>query len=92
MKKQLTWWQIAKQGLTYLFMLGLSAFPSEAVAETFRLREATIAEINQAFDKNALTSEQLVQLYLNRIEAYDDQGPKINGLISINNNALKEAR
>ncbi|OLT69069.1 amidase [Moorena producens 3L] len=73
-------------------MLGLSTFPSEAVAETFRLREATIAEINQAFEKNALTSEQLVQLYLNRIEAYDDQGPKINGLISINNNALKEAR
>ncbi|NEO35714.1 MAG: amidase [Moorea sp. SIOASIH] len=92
MKQKLTWWQIAKQGLTYLFMLGLSTFPSEAVAETFRLREATIAEINQAFEKNALTSEQLVQLYLNRIEAYDDHGPKINGLISINNNALKEAR
>ncbi|NEO68432.1 amidase family protein [Moorena sp. SIO3H5] len=92
MKQKLTWWQIAKQGLTYLFMLGLSTFPSEAVAETFRLREATIAEITRAFEKNALTSEQLVQLYLNRIEAYDDQGPKINGLISINNNALKEAR
>ncbi|NEP25272.1 amidase family protein [Moorena sp. SIO3I6] len=92
MKQKLTWWQIAKQGLTYLFMFALSSFPSEVVAETFRLREATIAEINQAFDKNALTSEQLVQLYLNRIEAYDDQGPKINGLISINNNALKEAR
>ncbi|AOY84479.2 amidase family protein [Moorena producens JHB] len=92
MKQKLTWWQIAKQGLTYLFMLGLSTFPSEAVAETFRLREATIAEINQAFEKNALTSEQLVQLYLNRIKAYDDQGPEINGLISINNNALKEAR
>ncbi|NEN99863.1 MAG: amidase [Moorea sp. SIO3I7] len=92
MKQKLTWWQIAKQGLTYLFMFALSSFPSEVVAETFRLREATIAEINEAFDKNALTSEQLVQLYLNRIEAYDDQGPKINGLISINNNALKEAR
>ncbi len=92
MKQKLTWWQIAKQGLTYLFMLGLSTLPSEAVAETFRLREATIAEITRAFEKNALTSEQLVQLYLNRIKAYDDQGPKINGLISINNNALKEAR
>ncbi|AOW98506.1 amidase [Moorena producens PAL-8-15-08-1] len=92
MKQKLTWWQIAKQGLTYLFMFALSAFPSEVVAETFRLREATIAEITRAFEKNALTSEQLVQLYLNRIKAYDDQGPKINGLISINNNALKEAR
>ncbi|WP_424101378.1 amidase family protein [Moorena producens] len=92
MKQKLTWWQIAKQGLTYLFMFALSSFPSEVVAETFRLREATIAEITRAFEKNALTSEQLVQLYLNRIDAYDDQGPKINGLISINNNALKEAR
>lgn len=53
-------------------------------AETFRLEEATLAEIQAAMDAGALTSEQLVQMYLDRIEAYDDQGPSINALITVN--------
>ncbi|MDX2228664.1 MAG: amidase family protein [Leptolyngbyaceae cyanobacterium bins.349] len=67
-----------------------------AVAEaftltTFRLQDATIADINLAFDSGALTSEQLVQLYLNRIVTYDQQGPALNSLITVNPNALQEA-
>jgi len=58
---------------------------------TFRLQEATIADINLAIDSGALTSQQLVQLYLNRIAAYDKQGPTLNSLITINPNALQEA-
>jgi len=92
MKKHRTFSQIARQVLTYLSALSLSALPLTAVAETFRLREATIADINRAFDNGALTSEKLVQLYLNRIQAYDEQGPKLNALISINPNALARAR
>ena len=60
--------------------------------ETFDLSTATIAEVNAAFDAGALTSEKLVQLYLNRIEAYDKQGPKINAVITLNEKALAEAR
>ena len=37
------------------------------------------------------TSKALVQLYLARIEAYDARGPRLNAIISINPNALKEA-
>lgn len=92
MKNPLTFFQITKQILTCLSVFGLCAFPPAATAETFRLREATISEINKALDHGALTSEQLVQLYLNRIEAYDDQGPAINALISVNPNALARAR
>ena len=40
-------------------------------AETFNLGTATIADINTAFDAGILTSERLVELYLRRIEAYD---------------------
>src|SRR5688572_1869272 len=43
-------------------------------------------------DAGALSSEKLVQLYLNRIEAYDKSGPKINAVITLNPNALAEAR
>ncbi|NEP02281.1 MAG: amidase [Symploca sp. SIO2E9] len=92
MKKHLTFSQIARQALTYLSAFSLSAFPLTAVAETFRLREATIADINRAFEQGALTSEKLVQLYLNRIQAYEENGPKLNALISINPNALARAR
>lgn len=70
----------------------LLAVAPTAKAVTFNLETATIADINQAFEAEALTSEQLVQLYLNRIEAYDKQGPAINSLISINPNALAIAR
>ena len=69
-----------------------SAITTQANAATFNLSEATISDINKAFDAGALTSEQLVQLYLNRIEAYDKQGPSINSIIKINPNALQTAR
>ena len=39
-----------------------------------------------------LTSEKLVQLYLARIEAYDQKGPKLNSVITLNKNALAEAK
>ncbi|MEL6351880.1 MAG: amidase family protein [Cyanobacteria bacterium J06627_28] len=57
----------------------------------FGFEEATIAEINQAFDSGLLTSEQLVQLYLDRIAAFDQQGPALNSIITLNPNALGRA-
>ena len=63
-----------------------------ASTKLFSLADTTIPDINRAFKAKALTSEQLVQLYLNRINAYDQQGPTINSLISVNPNALKIAR
>jgi len=59
---------------------------------TFDLATATIADVNLAIDAGALTSQQLVQLYLNRIAAYDQQGPKINSIITLNQGALTLAR
>ena len=67
----------------------LSAKPAQSA--TFNLQEASVSSINRAFDAGALTSEELVQLYLNRIEAYDDAGPALNSLITVNPNALQTA-
>ncbi|MBM0744244.1 PEP-CTERM sorting domain-containing protein [Phormidium sp. CLA17] len=66
--------------------------PDIARSATFQLLEASIPDINQAFEAKALTSEQLVQLYLNRITAYDEAGPSLNSLITVNPTALAIAK
>lgn len=75
-------------------MVGM--LPLSAHALSFTLEEATIAEINEAFDQEILTSEQLVQLYLNRIDTYSvggtlNGGQPLNSIISLNPNALTTA-
>src|SRR5262249_33514365 len=52
----------------------------------------TIADINRAFDRGALTAERLVQLCLARIEAYDRKGPSLHAVIVLNPKALETAR
>jgi amidase len=53
--------------------------------------EATIPEIQRAMEEGRLTSAQLVDYYLERIAAYDDSGPRLNALISVNPNAREVA-
>ena len=65
---------------------------TESAAAEFDLQTATLEDINKAFDAGELTSEKLTQLYLNRIAAYDKQGPKINAVITLNAEALKIAK
>ena len=72
-----------------LVVVCLSATP---VAADFKIFEATIDEINRALDEDRLTSEQLVQYYLERIDAFEDEGPGINALITVNPKALERAR
>lgn len=71
---------------------GLSLSRAQAPSRTFDLSRATLVDINAAIDSGALTSERLVQLYLDRIAAYDQQGPRINSIITINPKALETAR
>lgn len=57
----------------------------------FQLLETTVAKVHAAFESGELTARQLVELYLKRIEAYDQQGPAINAVITLNEEALAEA-
>ncbi|HZN05439.1 MAG TPA: amidase family protein [Pyrinomonadaceae bacterium] len=59
---------------------------------SLQLVEASVPELQLALRSRLITSEQLVQMYLNRIAAYDDAGPLLNSFIHINANALDEAR
>lgn len=61
-------------------------------AATFNLETAGIQEIQAAVDAGALTYEQLVKMYLARIEAYDQKGPALNTVITLNKKALQTAK
>ena len=58
------------------------------MAEEFRIEEATVGSIHDAFKSGELTARQLVQGYLDRISAYDQNGPAINSIITIDPTAL----
>jgi len=62
-----------------------------ALPNAFDVVETTIADIHSAYRAARLTARQLVQMYLDRIEAYDKKGPAINAVISVNPRALDEA-
>ncbi|MBI4471055.1 MAG: CHRD domain-containing protein [Acidobacteria bacterium] len=53
--------------------------------------EATIPQLQAAMTEGRTTSKALVQAYLARIEAYDQRGPRLNSIIYVNPNALKDA-
>jgi amidase len=78
--------------ITLLILIaGLSpAAPTQS--KSFELTTATIADINAAFDTGILTAEKLVELYLARIEAYDEAGPMLNSVLYSNPRAMERAR
>jgi len=66
----------------------LLASPTEAGAfQLFRTEEATVADIQAALKARTLTCRALVQMYLDRIEAYDKKGPALNAIVAINRRA-----
>src|SRR5437868_3477165 len=56
------------------------------------LEEATIAELQAAMTSGEITSQRLVEMYLERISAIDGQGPAINSILELNPEALEIAR
>jgi len=72
-----------------LILLPLQRLQSQD--KPFQVMEATIKDVHDAYKSRTLTARQLVQLYLDRIEAYDKKGPTINSVININPKALEEA-
>ncbi len=57
-----------------------------------QLVEATLGTLQKAIQTKLVTIEQLTQMYLARIAAYDDAGPGINAFLHVNANAAAAAR
>jgi Asp-tRNA(Asn)/Glu-tRNA(Gln) amidotransferase A subunit family amidase len=77
--------------ITLLFALLLIPRADCAPDRTFHLMETSIANIHQAMQAGTLTCRSLVQQYLDRIQAYDQQGPAINSMLYINPGSLEQA-
>ena len=60
-------------------------------AQGFRLLEATVDDVHAAFASGELTCRALVQGYLDRIAAYDQAGPALNAVQTVNADALARA-
>ncbi|MGA9838330.1 MAG: amidase family protein, partial [Gemmatimonadaceae bacterium] len=71
--------------------LAAQASPAPAAARPFDVVEASIADVHAALRSGAITCRGLVQAYLDRITAYDKNGPAINAIILVNPDALAVA-
>jgi amidase len=84
--------QMIMRMLTASLLGVLVALAAPIKAWAYDVQEKTIAQLQQDLAAGAVTSEQLVEAYLERIAAIDDAGPTLNAVIAINPDALASAR
>jgi amidase len=77
--------------LAVIFALLVVPFADGAPDRSFHLMETSIADIHKAMQAGTLTCQALVQQYLDRIQAYDQQGPSIDSMLYINPVSLQQA-
>jgi amidase len=65
--------------------------PFKRSVERFEFEEATISELGERMRSGQLTSRALVEAYLQRIDAIDKGGPRLNSIIEINPDAVSIA-
>ncbi len=67
-----------------LFVLLMVPVADCAPEHSFQLMETSIEEIHKAMLAGTLTCHKLVQQYLDRIHAYDQQGPALKSMLYVN--------
>jgi len=67
---------------------GMDRAEAPAAATSFELEELSITDLQAAMDSGRYTSRQLVELYLQRIEAIDREGPALHAILETNPDAL----
>ena len=77
--------------LIAVFVAHLLVGPVLLKAQAFDVVEVTIARVHDAMEAGQLTCRTLVQAYVDRIEAYDKTGPRLNTVQHLNARALAEA-
>ena len=83
------------RGTLVSLLLFLGCDPSSNVdvvhSVNFEVAEATITELHDNLLKGQVSSLDLVNAYLDRINKYDKNGPKLNSIILLNPNAQEQA-
>jgi amidase len=74
-----------------LLLLLRSSKPRTAAAAAFDVTEKGIKDLQTAMAAGQISSVDLVHAYLERIAAYDQQGPALNALLYLNPNAVQMA-
>ena len=80
--------------IQFVFM-GCQPAPKEEVpiqqSYDFKFEEFTINQMQKGFTNGDFTIKEVTQAYLDRIEAVDENGPKLNSVIQVNPDALQIA-
>ena len=79
------------QAKILVLVVGAFLVTVNAAGQQFQLMEASISDIHRAMQSGKLTCRSLAQQYLDRIKAYDQQGPALNAMLYINPKALEQA-
>ncbi len=79
--------KIAGLLITFLLMPVAECVPDRS----FQLMETSIEDIHKAMLAGKLTCHDLVQQYLDRIRAYDQQGPALKSMLYVNPQSLQQA-
>jgi amidase len=81
-----------RQGAKALVLAaGVMLMAARAAGQEFQLMEASIGEIHRGFESGKLTCHSLVRQYLDRVKAYDQQGPTLNAMLYVNPKVLEQA-
>ena len=82
-----------------VFVCPVSALASSSqIAQTEKLSakgnifESSISEIKAMLEREEITSQELCEVYIERINKYDKAGVKLNSVISLNKNAVALAK
>lgn len=84
-----TWFRSTRRLLWLPLLISVGVAPWSVFA--FPIEETTIAEVHAAYLSGRATAREVVQAHLDRITAYDQQGPFLNSIITVNPHALAEA-
>ena len=83
---------VGANGSAYKFKKNVTATKQlKDLFTTIDIMDATVSELTNEMEAGNVTSKQLTQMYIDRINAYDSK-LKLNSIISINPNALKDAQ
>ena len=69
-----------------------SCTPQGGARGGYNVEEKTIAQLQADMTAGQVTSEQITQAYLDRIERIDRAGPNLNSVLALNPDAIAQAR